>query len=216
MKLTITCIALCLLSAHFLYGQTNEDKNSPYTFSGKIGIGRTKFDVKGFLTEDYPALVVRLGGGISRPIIGRRLLLVSGLNIYYRAKSKSPLKDEIYYYGKGSLLPRLDDTASKKTHLAFEIPLSIRYLLNGGRSMSAGLIVRNWGPTDLAGDLLKSMTEFGYIVMVNQRIFTDFTVGLDFYWGLSDLYLGSVLGAGGINIKNRAVQVSLGYTFKNR
>jgi len=140
---------------------------------------------------------------------------VSGLNIYYRAKSKSPLKDKIYYYGKGSLLPRLDETAIER-HIATEVPLSVRYLLNGGRSVSAGLIVRNWGPTDLAGDLLKSMTEFGYIVMVNQRIFTDFTVGLDFYWGLSDLYLGSVLGSGGINIKNRAVQVSLGYTFKNR
>ncbi|MGK7391287.1 MAG: hypothetical protein ACNS60_13105 [Candidatus Cyclobacteriaceae bacterium M2_1C_046] len=211
MKL-IVFIAFYIFSTCFVFSQASTEKNNRYNLSAKIGIGATKFDVSGFLTEDYPALVVRMGGSISKAIIGNSLQLESGLSIYYRAKSKSPLKNDIYWYGKGSSLPRLHETAIQR-HIAFEVPISVRYLLKGGRSVNAGFMVRKWSANDLV-DLFASQTEFAYILGVNQRILTDFIIGIDVDLGITDFYHGQVIGgSGGIVIKNKSALISLAYAF---
>ncbi|SMG34175.1 hypothetical protein SAMN05661096_02230 [Marivirga sericea] len=117
MKL-ILFITFYLCSMCFIYSQSHSEQNKTYNFSANVGVGITKFAVTGFETEDYPAMATRIGFSVSRNVIGNRVQLQSGINLYFRAKSKSPLVDEIYWYGKGSLFPTLDDTATQR-HFAF-------------------------------------------------------------------------------------------------
>ncbi|WP_340152358.1 hypothetical protein [uncultured Marivirga sp.] len=209
----IVFLGFYLSSVCFAYSQTNTDKNKNYNLFAKFGMGITKFAVSGYETEDYPAMVNRIGFGISKTIIGNRVLIESGLNFYFRAKSKSPLVDEIFWYGKGALLPLLDDTAIQR-NLAFEVPIMIKYLLGGNRSINTGLIVRHWQPKDQDPvSLLASQTELGYTVGINQQIVKDFSIGCDVFIGFKDFYPGLVVfgSSGGIEIKNRSALFSIAY-----
>jgi len=206
-------IAFLLFLSHFVYSQSSQFKNRYYNFSSSIGISRAKFEVKGISTEEYPTLEVRLGGHISRSL-SSRVQLKSGLNICFRAKRESYLIDG-NYIGKGVLSLLLDETASKKNHVAIEIPLSLKILVNGNRSnLNAGLMGRFWQPNDMAGDILRSRQEIGYIAGASQRISSDVTIGIDFYWGLSSvpLYLNSTQ----YRVRNKFAQLTIEYTFKER
>jgi hypothetical protein len=121
----IVLIFIFLSSAYLVFAQENSEKKNKYKFSLNYGMGLTKFHISGFDTEDYPAIITRLGVGVSRTLIGR-FQVESGINLFYRAKSKSPLVDRIYWYGKGQILPSLHDTATQP-HLTFEVPISIGY-----------------------------------------------------------------------------------------
>lgn len=212
MKLFVS-IALLSFLCHFVYSQSTQPRNSPYNFSSIIGISRAKFEIKGISTEEYPTLEVRLGGRISRNL-SSRAQLKTGLNICFRAKRKSYLIDG-NYYGKGVPSLLLDETASKRNHVALEIPLSLNIFINGNRSsLNAGLMGRFWQPNDMAGDILRSRQEIGYIAGASQRISSDVTIGIDFYWGLSSvpLYLYSTQ----YRVSNRFAQLTLEYTFKKK
>jgi hypothetical protein len=213
MKLLVF-ITFYLSSTSLMYSQANTDENKSYNLSAQFGMGITKFAVTGFETEDYPTMVTRLGVGVSKNIIGNRILVESGINVYFRAKSKSPLVDEIFWYGKGALLPTLDDTATQR-HFAFEIPIRIKYLLSGYRSISTGLVLRKWQPKDQDPvSLLASQTELGCILGISQQIIKDFSIGCDVFIGFKDFYPGLVIGSsGGIVIKNRSALFSVAYDF---
>ena len=208
----IIVAVFCLSSASFAIAQTNSEENKSFNLSAKLGIGITKFAVTGFETEDYPAIATRLGLGISKFIIGNRVLVESGLHVYFRAKSKSPLVDEVYWYGKGALLPTLDDTATQR-HFAFEVPITIKYLLSGNRAVNTGLVVRKWQPKDQDPvSMLASQIELVYTIGINQQIIKDLNIGLDIFIGFKDFYPGLVIGSsGGIVVKNRSAVFSLAY-----
>jgi hypothetical protein len=196
----------------FIYSQSNSEQNKTYNFSANVGVGINKFAVTGFETEDYPSMATRIGFDISRNIIGNRVQLQSGINLYFRAKSKSPLVDEIYWYGKGSRLPLFDATATKR-HIAFEIPITIRYLLRGNRTMNMGLIIRQYGPkksTEI--NLLASQTEIGFTAGISQKVIKDFSIGLDIFIGLNDFYHIGIIGStGDVKVKNRSALFSIAY-----
>jgi hypothetical protein len=206
-------IVFHLSVASFAYGQENSEEKNSYNLSVNFGMGITRFTVSGFDTEDYPAMGTRLGFGISKTVIGR-FQVASGINIYFRAKSKSPLVDRIYWYRKGSLLPTLNETATQR-HIAFELPISVRYLLDVNWSVNTGLIIRQWGPKDHNPlSLLASQTELVYTFGLKQQVTEHFSVGLDFYIGFKDFYPGGVIGSpGNIVIKNRSALLSLAYAF---
>lgn len=209
MKLIVS-IALSFFFSHFICAQSSQVKNRHYNISGIIGIAREKFNVTGISTEEYPTLEVRLGGGISRAL-SSRVQIKTGLNICFRAKRKSYLING-NYYGKGVLSLLLDETASKRNHVALEIPLSVKILVNGNRSnLSAGLMGRFWQPNDMAGDILRSRQEIGYIAGASQRISSDVTIGIDFFWGLSSLPLN--LNSTLYRVRNRFAQLTFEYTF---
>lgn len=210
----ILFIAFYFCSICFLYSQRNNENDNPYNFSASLGMGINKFAVTGFDTEDYPAMATRLGFAISKTVIGNRILVESGLNFYFRAKSKSPLVDGIHWYGKGAPLPTLDDTATQR-HFAFEVPITIKYLLSGNRSVNTGLIVRQWGPKDQDPvSHMASKTELGYTIGINQQIIKDFSFGIDIFIGFKDFYPGGVIGSsGGIKVKNRSALFSIAYAF---
>ncbi|ADR23371.1 hypothetical protein MATR_27790 [Marivirga tractuosa] len=207
-------IVFYLCSVGFVYSQKNSEENKSYNLSAKFGIGITKFAVVGFETEDYPAMATRLGFAISKTVIGNRILVESGLNFYYRAKSKSPLVDEIYWYGKGALFPTLDDTATQR-HFAFEVPIIIKYLLTGNKSINTGIIVRKWQPKDQDPvSLLASQTELGCVLGISQQIIKDLSIVCDIFIGFKDFYPGLVIGSsGGIMVKNRSALFSIAYSF---
>ena len=205
-------IAIYLCSASFVYPQAKSEQNKTYNFSANVGVGINKFVVTGFETEDYPSIATRLGFSVSRNVIGNRVQLKSGINLYFRAKSKSPLVDEIYWYGKGSRLPLFDATATKR-HVAFEIPIIIRYLLRGNRTMNMGLIIRQYGPkksTEI--NLLASQTEIGFTAGISQKVIKDFSIGLDIFIGLNDFYHIGIIGStGDVKVKNRSALFSIAY-----
>lgn len=212
MKLFVS-IAFLFSVSHFVYSQSSQFKNNHYNFSSIVGISRAKFEVTGVSTEEYPTFEVRLGGVISRNL-SSRVQIKTGLNICFRAKRKSYLIDG-NYVGKGVLSLLLDETASKRNHVALELPLYLTILLNGNRSnLNAGLMGRFWQPNDMAGDVLRSRQEIGYIAGASQKISSDLSIGIDFYWGLSSvpLNLNSTL----YRVRNRFAQLTLEYTLKKK
>ncbi len=208
----IVLILLFLHNSFSLFSQTNNEESRSYNLSAKVGVGITKFAVSGFDTEDYPAMATRIGAVISKNIIGNRFQVESGMNVYFRGKSKSPLVDEIFWYGKGARLPPLDETATQR-HIAFEIPIMIKYLWSGSRSMNTGLIIRQWGPKDHKS-FLASQTEVGAIIGINQKVIKHFSIGLDFYLGFKDFFSGGAISSsGGISIRERSALFSIAYDF---
>lgn len=214
MKL-ILFITFYLCSMCFIYSQSNCGQNKIYNFSANLGVGINKFAVTGWETEDYPSMATRLGFSVSRNVIGNRVQLQSGMNLYFRAKSKSPLVDEIYWYGKGSRLPLFDATATKR-HIAFEIPIFIRYLLRDNRAVNTGLILRQYGANkkDYHLDLLASQTEIGFTAGISQKVIKDISIGLDIFIGLNDFYHIGIIGrTGDVKVKSRSALFSVAYDF---
>ncbi|MGM0581322.1 MAG: hypothetical protein ACQETL_11620 [Bacteroidota bacterium] len=210
----IVIIFFYLCSASLLFAQTKSEQNKTYNFSASLGMGINKFAVTGFETEDYPSMVTRLGIGVSRNVISNRVQLQSGINLYFRAKSKSPMVDDIYWYGKGSWLPFLDETATTR-HLAFEIPITIRYLLRGDRSVSTGLLLRRYGPDKPhSRNLLASDTEIGLTIGIAQKVISNFSIGIDVFVGLNDFYHIGIIGTtGDVKVKSRSALFSIAYAF---
>lgn len=66
----------------------------------------------------------------------------------------------------------------------------------------------------MTGDVLKSRQEIGYTAGASQRISSDLSIGIDFYFGLSSvpLYLNSTL----YRVSNRFAQLTLEYTFNKK
>lgn len=205
-------IAFYLCSACFAYSQTSTEEKKSYNLSAKFGIGITKFAVTGFETEDYPAMATRLGFAISKTVIGNRILVESGLNFYFRAKSKSPLVDEIYWYGKGSLYPLLDKTATQR-HVAFEVPISFRYILSGDKSVNLGLLYRKWQPKDHRPiSFLASQNELGLTFGLSQKVIERISLGLDFFIGFKDFDPTLIIGSSkNVVIRDRSALFSIAY-----
>lgn len=209
----ILLIIISLFSASLVFAQENSEKKCKYKFSLNYGMGLTKFHITGFDTEDYPAIITRLGVGVSRTLIGR-FQLESGIHLFFRAKSKSPLVDRIYWYGKGQMLPSVHDTATQP-HFAFDIPISIRYFFNDNCSLATGLLMRKWGPkNEDPVSHFATKAELGYTLGLRQKVIQRFSVGLDIFIGFRDFYPGRVIGSsGGIVVKNRSALLSLSYAF---
>jgi len=75
----------------------------------------------------------------------------------------------------------IDETASKKNHHAFEIPLVIKFYHSDRLSVNTGLMGRFWGPTNLNSDILASQVEMGFI-LGGQRAFSEkIDLGIDIY-----------------------------------
>jgi hypothetical protein len=207
----IIAIVFCLSSASLAVAQKNTEENKNYSLSANFGIGITKFAVTGFETDEYPALVSRLGVGIAKTIIDR-FQVASGFNIYYREKSKSPLVDEIYWYGKGSLYPLLDKTATRR-HIAFEIPITVHYLLTGARSVNLGLLYRKWQPKDQSPvSFLASQNELGLTFGLSQKVIERISLGVDIFIGFKDFDPTLILGAStDVVIRDRSGLFSIAY-----
>ncbi|MGJ3234860.1 hypothetical protein [Marivirga sp.] len=213
MKL-ILFITFYLYSTCFIYSQIESEQNKTYNLSAIVGAGINKFAVTGFETEDYPSMVTRLGFCVSRNVISNRFQLQSGINLFFRAKSQSPMVDDIYWYGKGSWLPFLDETATTR-HLAFEFPITLRYLLRGDRSVSTGLLLRRYGPDKPhSRNLLASDTEIGLTIGIAQKVISNFSIGLDVFVGLNDFYHIGIIGTtGDVKVKSRSAFFSVAYDF---
>ncbi len=210
MKVGLVVIFSTLL-INVAQSQQNKLEKNRYHFSGVFGIARSKFEISGVPTEDYPTLEMRLGGGISRTL-GSKLKIKSGLNICLRTKRKSYLING-NYYGRGIPLLLLDETASKQNHFAIELPLYLNYSLNSVTNINAGFMGRFWQPTNLDGDILKSTKEIGFIAGAERRIFPQWTFGIQFYFGISRLITGYLVGPTNYVVKNRFAQLTLEYTF---
>ena len=118
-----------------------------------------------------------------------------------KTKRKSYLIDN-GYYGKGLWIPRLDETTSKRTHVAFELPVALYFKNSLGLEMAGGLMGRAWQSTDLNSDILASQQEYGLWGALNQNIAKRMQIGLEIYWGLSRFPTGILIGGPGYTVKN--------------
>lgn len=194
------------------FSQEPTDDVKKYSFSSEIGVGFSRFEVVGAKADEYPSYSMRLAGNVSRTIFSKRLLIETGLGIFYRAKSKGYLDLERgYYYGKGQLILRLEQTAVRD-HIAIELPLSIRYKISRGNSINAGMMVRFW-QNERFIDLLANQTKLGFIAGIDQTVLPNLRIGIDIYLGLQDLYHGLDVGGGNIDIKTQSAYVSVSYDF---
>lgn len=134
------------------------------------------------------------------------------MNVYFRAKSKSPLVDEIYWYGKGSLYPLLDKTATQR-HIAFEVPITVHYVLTGDRSVNLGLLYRKWQPKDHRPiSFLASQNELGLTFGLSQKVIERIRLGLDFFIGFKDFDPSLTIGSStNVVIRDRSALFSIAY-----
>ncbi|MFT4740335.1 MAG: hypothetical protein ACI9XJ_002694 [Marivirga sp.] len=95
-------------------------------------------------------------------------------------------------------------------HFAIEISVSIRCLLNQGKSISLGVMLPQWQSRKVV-DLLSSQTEVVIIASINQRIFKNLVIGLEVYGGRRDLYPVLNIGGDDVIIKNQAAMITIGY-----
>jgi hypothetical protein len=82
--------------------------------------------------------------------------------------------------------------------------------------VNAGILVRQWAPNNQRVDMIDNQTEFGLLLGLNQKILTDFIIGLELYSGFSNFYHGQLLSSssnGGVTVKDRSALLSLTYAF---
>jgi hypothetical protein len=195
------------------YAQTKEKFLNQCDLRVKAGVGLARFQITNYYTENYLTSSFRTGVDITKNVFKDKFQVESGFNFYLRTKTTPFLIDHgpgrNYYYGKGGLLHLLEETAIQH-HFALEIPLSLRYFLNHGKSVSLGLILREWLPKKNV-DLLSSQTELALTGSIYQKLLWNLSLGLELHMGLKDLYPILNVGSGDIIVRSQAATIILAY-----
>ena len=97
-----------------------------------------------------------------------------------------------FYTQPGVPLLKLDDASSNRNHFVIEIPIVIQYNLpNPELGFRLGFDTRFWAANNRSVDVLTSKQEIGLLAGVCLNL-KHFSVGLDFYYGLSRIHGGSI------------------------
>lgn len=198
-----TLSILLLFSSFSAYSQ-KENKNYYSVF---FAPAYSRFDVTQQKTAYYPTLELRSGSSINRNI-SKRWALSTGINFCLKLKQKSYVKHGNAYYGRGSLNPNIDETASKRSHYAFEVPLMLRFYHSDRVAFNMGVMARFWGPSDLNTDILASRQELGILVGGTKKITDKLCVGIDIYSTLAPVL--------SFRTRNQFAQLKLEYFFNRR
>lgn len=174
--------------------------------SAFAALGQSVFDVN-VETENYATRELRFGASLDKSI-GTKFGISSGLDVSLKFRRESYLVDGTNYYGRGVRISSLDRTVSETVHWSFNVPLTLRLQVNPVLSFNGGLMGRMWAPTDVPGDILRSQFELGGILSVSAMVWTDVSIGLDFY--------RSVIPVFSYDLRNRFVQARVAYRLKRK
>jgi hypothetical protein len=193
-------IACFLITIHTVDAQPTKSPRS-WQYSIMTGAGISRFEVNGIQTEKYPTAEFKIGGVVKKSF-NSRIGFRSGLNVCIKSKRNSYLTDGVYYNGKGFLIPSLDETTSKKTHVAIELPIALYGKFAWNSELVFGVMGRAWQATDLPGDILKSQQEYGLWGALNKPVTKRIDAGIELYWGLRKFPTGLLIGGPNYTVKN--------------
>ncbi|MBX2897263.1 MAG: hypothetical protein KF763_17580 [Cyclobacteriaceae bacterium] len=187
-------------------------------YSKFLGVARSSFDVNGFPSSpSYSSLELRVGTGIIKPL-GHYFDLKSGLSIGLKVKRNS------YFFGtpnrftnKQWVLPSLDETVSNQHHLFIEVPLSLQFRPKPKLSFRSGLNFRFWLPNDESSDVLAGRPEIGMLGGVSYALTSRIKIGLEHYYGLTNILSGSFYVNNSqlikYHVRNQFTQITIERTF---
>lgn len=172
------------------------------------GIARSVFEVdipaSKFATPEF-----RLGVGISKPV--GKLEFKSSVLLGLKGTRPSYRVGQIYTQ-PGVPLYMLNDAACKRNHFVVDIPLLVQYNLSNPKvGLRLGADARFWAPNNKNVDVLTSKQEIGLLGggCINLK---RFSIGLDFYYGLSKIHGGSITYNGELyrfEVINRYSQITI-------
>lgn len=193
-------------------------KSRPLRHSRFLAIGRSSFDVNGFPSSpDYASLEMRLGAGIAK-LLGKNFELKSGVTLGLKFKRKS------YFYGPSKQFTNepwvslnLDETASSRNHLFIESPVALQFKLpKTGVRLKGGLNFRFWAPNNASVDVLSFQPEIGILGGISSNVGKRINVGVEHYYGLTDIWGGSSRSNPGLiwfYVRNQFTQIVIERSF---
>ena len=197
----------------------NSDFNKKLRYTRAVNIARSTFDVTGFPSSPvYPSLELRLGAGILKPL-AKHLDLKSGIYLGLKLKRQS------YYFGLSKqyttepwVLPALDEAASSRNHFFVDIPLVLQFNPPKTRiGLKGGLNFRFWAPNNDSVDVLTARPEIGLIGGISYNLIKNISIGLEHYYGLTDILGGSYTGTNNqltrYHVRNQFTQITIEQTF---
>jgi len=215
----LTTVSFLFISQLCLAQILNSDFNKKLRYTRALGIARSTFDVTGFPSSpDYASLELRLGAGIVKPI-GKYFELKSGLNLGLKVKRKS------YFFGPSKqftyepwVMLSLDEAASSRNHFFLDIPLTLQFNPPKTRiGLKGGLNFRFWAPNNDSVDVLTARQEIGLLGGISYNVFKKINIGLEHYYGLTDIWGGSYTGNNSqiiqFHARNQFTQITIEQTF---
>ena len=173
---------------------------------GFVGVGRSTVKTNIFAPTNFPALEVRLGAGLHKPL-SKYFALKSRLTFGSRLKRGSDA--EAVFDARFSAI---DESRSNRNHYFLEIPLLVQVNFPQIKSgVRAGGNYRQYLPTKPV-DIVSGQSEFGIVAGVFYEITDKIDIGLDYYIGVSKIYTGGGNIDGQeyeITARNRFAQLTL-------
>ncbi len=215
MKAIILSTAAIVLANLFGIAQkSDKTDHKKIKFIGVLGVARSTFDVS-ILSPKYPTLELRLGAGIVKPF-GKFFELKSGLYLGLKVKRESYFIGQLYTQ-QGVPLLKLDEASSNRNHFVVDMPLVLQLNVQQNKvGFRAGFNARFWKPNNDDVDVLTNRTEVGILLGITRRITRRVNSGLDFYYGLTDVYGGSIYSSAppvNFYVRNQFAQLTLEYSF---
>jgi hypothetical protein len=187
-----------------------------FHFFCTVGLGRSSFDVS-IPSSKFTTPEFRAGIGVSKPIrkFEIKLSVLPGI----KGTRTSYLKGTVYSQ-PGIPLYSLNETVSSRSHLVIDFPLMIQYnTKNPKLGIRLGFNTRIWAPNNDHVDVLTARIEGGLVGGACIR-FKHFSLGADGYYGLTEIYGGSIDYSGQYTIrysvKNTYLQLTIEIPFKSK
>ncbi|MCE7865143.1 MAG: hypothetical protein DYG99_16540 [Bacteroidetes bacterium CHB5] len=189
-KYLLTVIVILIVSFQRILAQDQQEDVSRRKINFFLvgGIARSIFEVdipaSKFATPEF-----RLGVGASK-YIGRfefKPSVLMGLK-----GTRPSYKIGQVYTQPGVPLLKLNDASSNRNHFVVDVPILFQYdLTNPDIGFRLGFNSRFWAPNNQSIDILTAKQEIGLLAgsCVNLK---NFSVGLDFYYGLTKIHGGSI------------------------
>lgn len=215
----LTTVSFLFISQLCLAQIINSDFNKNLRYTKALSIARSTFDVTGLPSSpDYASLELRLGAGIVKPI-AKYFDLKSGVYLGLKIKRQS------YFFGLSKqytnelwVLPALDEAASSRNHFFVDIPLTLQF--NPPKTkigLKGGLDFRFWAPNNDSVDALTARQEIGLLGGISYSLFKKITIGLEHYYGLTDIWGGSYIGNNSqliqYHVRNQFTQITIEQNF---
>lgn len=188
MKRLLILIALILVG-FFTNAQSmqNSTNTSDIQFHGFAGIGRATIETNISAPTKFPALEIKIGAGISKPL-NESLALSSRLAFGSRLKRKSDMSAR--HDGRFTIL---DEHASERNHYFIEIPLLLQYHFSrAGLGLRAGGNFKQYLSSNSTNrpDMISGKSEFGIIGGAAYSLTDRINIGIEYHAGLTKIYKG--------------------------
>lgn len=165
----------------------NSTNSSDIKFHGFAGVGRATIETNLSAPTKFPALEIKIGAGISKPL-NESLELSSRLTFGSRLKRKSNMSAR--HDGRFTII---DEHASNKSHYFIEIPILLQYNFSTlGLGLRAGGNFKQYLSSRSSGmvDMISGRSEFGVIGGAVYSLTDRINIGVEYHAGLTEIYKG--------------------------